>query len=489
METVNSRPESMIFQTEDSGETNPNDASIKKSTMKDEISSLSSIDSINDKTISPNEKDSPLGNNLTPSVSSTTTDSDLESEQGDSIRSEEKKNDKKNRTRVPKRVKYFRKLFTSEIPDDMPELLDYYVCAYQGDILLQGKMFITDRYLCFYSRIINYVTKHVYRWEDICNITKERVAYIFPTAIGIKLKESKKKVLYASFLSRDDAYEKIASVWLRYTNNKKPLGDDEGGFTLNEAPKLINKNLIIKNAKHNSRDSINGSESEEVTEVCLDENDNNSDNGYRRRVKSVSPKLGDEKQRPTTLVNTHRDKLVEKNPILNQKLPNRLDANSPNTNKPSRFSRRSKKEQKQNDITQRSSSLITRRTQNIPLEVQPTPVINQPVSLPEQTSSEPNSSSALIPNINPPVPQQDDSGFPTKIFNKTISIINLIIQPILSLFHHFHMHPTKAATFILLFLTILFFHSFYLIVLAYRVENRLQSLHNLWPSSLMKNSL
>jgi hypothetical protein len=55
-----------------------------------------------------------------------------------------------------------------------------------GDILLQGKMYITDRYLCFHSRIISYVTKHVYRWEQIENVSKERVAFIFPTAIGIK---------------------------------------------------------------------------------------------------------------------------------------------------------------------------------------------------------------------------------------------------------------------------------------------------------------
>ena len=77
----------------------------------------------------------------------------------------------------------------------MPELIDSYVCAYQGkltlllssrpqgtssrrssagDILLQGKMYITDRYLCFHSRIISYVTKHVHPWEQIERVTKER---------------------------------------------------------------------------------------------------------------------------------------------------------------------------------------------------------------------------------------------------------------------------------------------------------------------------
>ncbi|CAF2368988.1 unnamed protein product [Rotaria sp. Silwood2] len=480
---MNSKPEPLIVQTEGSGETNSHNASTKKSTIREEISSLSSMDSINDKTVTANEKISPLENNLTASSSSsTTTDSDLESEQGDPLRSEEKNNARKTRTRLPRRIKYFRKLFASEISSDMPELIDYYVCAYQGDILLQGKMFITDRYLCFYSRIINYVTKHVYRWEEIGNVTKERVAYIFPTAIGIRLKESKKKVIYASFLSRDDAYYKIASIWSSYTNNKSPSGDDENCSLSNEAGRSTNRNSNMKHEQRDSFESINESGPEEALARCLDGNNNNG----RRRVKSVSPKFGDEKQRPTKAVNAYRDKVLEKNPILNQKLPNRLDGNSPNTSKPTRVSRRTKKEQKQDVASKRSSSLITRRTQNTSLQASPTPIIDQAVSLPVQISSEPDSSSTLIPNINPPITQANDNGIPIKILNTTMSCINLIIQTVSSLFHHFHIYPTRATTFILLFLTILFFHSFYLIALAYRVENRLQSLHNLWPSSFMK---
>ncbi|CAF3942285.1 unnamed protein product [Rotaria sordida] len=344
MEMVNSRPESMIIQTENSGEINSNDTPIKRSSIKDEISSLSSIDSINDKTVNRNEKNSLLENNL--AISSSTTDSDLESEQNDNLQSEEKKDYDKNRARVPKRVKYFRKFFESEIPDDMPEVIDCYVCAYYGDILLQGKMFITDRYLCFYSRIINYVTKHVYRWNEIDNITKERIAFIFPTAIGIKLKETKRKVIYASFLSRDDAYDKIVSIWSQFRNNINQSGEDESSSTPNGSLKSTYKNDKMKNTKRNSYESVNDSEPEEVLGMCLDEN-----NANIQRVKSISPKIRDEKQKSTTLVNTYKDKVLEKNSILNQKLPNRLDGNSHNTNKSNRFSRHSKKEQKQDDAT------------------------------------------------------------------------------------------------------------------------------------------
>jgi hypothetical protein len=37
-----------------------------------------------------------------------------------------------------------------------------------------------------------------------------------------------------------------------------------------------------------------------------------------------------------------------------------------------------------------------------------------------------------------------------------------------------------------LFIIILVFHSFYLIQLAYRIEDRLQSLHHLWPSTFAR---
>lgn len=47
----------------------------------------------------------------------------------------------------------------------------------------------------------------------------------------------------------------------------------------------------------------------------------------------------------------------------------------------------------------------------------------------------------------------------------------------------------KITMIVLLILTLLFFHAFYLVKVAFRIENRLQSLHRQWPSSSsMKNS-
>ena len=86
-------------------------------------------------------------------ISSTTTDSELESEQeeiytDDNPFSEssnfsnqrakttltkcDSHSQKTHQERTSRRVKHFQKLFKAEFSDPMPELIDSYVCAYQG---------------------------------------------------------------------------------------------------------------------------------------------------------------------------------------------------------------------------------------------------------------------------------------------------------------------------------------------------------------------
>jgi len=67
--------------------------------------------------------------------------------------------------------------------------------------------------------------------------------------------------------------------------------------------------------------------------------------------------------------------------------------------------------------------------------------------------------------------------------------MKILLEYLLLLYNQFKTYPIKTSFILLIFLSILTFHSFYLIKLAYRIENRLQSLHHKWPSSSMKNSL
>jgi hypothetical protein len=334
-----SRPESMIIPSEVSIGTNTTQISKKRPAPIHGHSSSSSNDIPDGKTVNSDDPNSSLQNlGRTTTTSSTTTDSDFESEHDDNLNLQLQKTDSQSPEQKSRRVKHFHKLFKTEISGDMPDLIDTYVCAYQGDILLQGKMYITDRYLCFHSRIISYVTKHVYRWEQIEDITKERVAFIFPTAIGIQLKTTDKKIVYASFLFRDQAHEKIVSIWSRYTNDTSSYDDDDGDRTQNGTLKATNKLF-----KRHSYDNLNEVEQEEVLQMCLKESN-------KRPVSLVLPKHSNGKQQSKKLINTYDNKALEKNSHLNEKVSNGSNEDISNKKQRNRDSRMTKIEKKQNEI-------------------------------------------------------------------------------------------------------------------------------------------
>lgn len=114
-------------------------------------SSSSSLDSAGAKNAISTEKNLLGQINSMTTISSTTTDSELESEQEEIYDDDNHFADSSNpsakvhRTKydshsqktheqeqLSRRVKHFRKLFQSELADQMPELIDSYVCAYQG---------------------------------------------------------------------------------------------------------------------------------------------------------------------------------------------------------------------------------------------------------------------------------------------------------------------------------------------------------------------
>ena len=167
-----SRPTSMIIPASAFDETNTNvlqkkDSQSIRSTNQQNLpvnnlinthSSSSSIDSAGARNLQMNEKNPLLQINSVATVSSTTTDSDLESEQEERYNDDNNisestnlsnqiekqkltkcdsgpsKSETNNQEHSSRRTKHFQKLFKSEIAhDDMPELIDSYVCAYQGN--------------------------------------------------------------------------------------------------------------------------------------------------------------------------------------------------------------------------------------------------------------------------------------------------------------------------------------------------------------------
>ncbi|XP_045449686.1 protein Aster-B-like [Melitaea cinxia] len=103
----------------------------------------------------------------------------------------------------------FKRLF-KDLPDEERLIVDY-SCAIQRDILVHGRLYASQSYLCFYASIFGWETSLTLRWKDVTAITKEKTALVIPNAILV-CTESEKNFL-TSFSGRDKAYLMLFRIW------------------------------------------------------------------------------------------------------------------------------------------------------------------------------------------------------------------------------------------------------------------------------------
>ncbi|XP_018582497.2 protein Aster-A isoform X4 [Scleropages formosus] len=103
----------------------------------------------------------------------------------------------------------FRKLF-KKLPDTERLIVDY-SCALQKDILLQGRLYLSENWLCFYSNIFRWETTITIPLKDVTNLTKEKTAKLIPNAIQISTEHDKH--FFTSFGARDRSYMMIFRLW------------------------------------------------------------------------------------------------------------------------------------------------------------------------------------------------------------------------------------------------------------------------------------
>ncbi|XP_047610147.1 protein Aster-B isoform X1 [Phacochoerus africanus] len=103
----------------------------------------------------------------------------------------------------------FRKLF-KQLPDSERLIVDY-SCALQRDILLQGRLYLSENWICFYSNIFRWETLLTVRLKDICSMTKEKTARLIPNAIQVCT--DSEKHFFTSFGARDRTYMMMFRLW------------------------------------------------------------------------------------------------------------------------------------------------------------------------------------------------------------------------------------------------------------------------------------
>ncbi|XP_045702711.1 protein Aster-A isoform X1 [Phyllostomus hastatus] len=103
----------------------------------------------------------------------------------------------------------FRKLF-SKLPEAERLIVDY-SCALQREILLQGRLYLSENWICFYSNIFRWETTISIQLKEVTCLKKEKTAKLIPNAIQI-CTESEKH-FFTSFGARDRCFLLLFRLW------------------------------------------------------------------------------------------------------------------------------------------------------------------------------------------------------------------------------------------------------------------------------------
>ncbi|XP_066462549.1 protein Aster-A isoform X1 [Eleutherodactylus coqui] len=103
----------------------------------------------------------------------------------------------------------FRKIF-KKLPDSERLIVDY-SCALQRDILLQGRLYLSENWICFHSNIFRWETTITIQLKDIRCVKKEKTAKVIPNAIQVCTETEKH--FFTSFGARDRSFLLIFRLW------------------------------------------------------------------------------------------------------------------------------------------------------------------------------------------------------------------------------------------------------------------------------------
>jgi len=101
--------------------------------------------------------------------------------------------------------------FFKDIPENERLIIDA-SCALVHDILVQGRLYVSQNYVCFHSKILKWQKSVVIKLEECEKISKQKLAKVIPNAICF-LTSSKGETLFTSFTSRDRTFAAINKLW------------------------------------------------------------------------------------------------------------------------------------------------------------------------------------------------------------------------------------------------------------------------------------
>ncbi|VEU20176.1 DEKNAAC100989 [Brettanomyces naardenensis] len=215
--------------------------------------------------------------------------SDSQSEYGSDYTDRRKENmAKKLGVKLPneKRQEAFRLLFP-ELPVSEIFIEDF-ACAYRKDILIQGRLYLSERQIAFHSNIIGLITHFSVPLCKILSMQKKKTMGI-PNAIEFSTLHD--KFPFATFLARDSTYDLIYKAW--------SLAD---GKFLNGA--LETFDIDLDDDEVESQDPVSESDDEYEEEEEAQEADNLLDNESESSISDAENMVKDSDEEPKKQTST-----------------------------------------------------------------------------------------------------------------------------------------------------------------------------------------
>ncbi|VEU19491.1 DEKNAAC100554 [Brettanomyces naardenensis] len=150
-------------------------------------------------------------------------------------------------------------------------LLDDFSCALSREILLQGRLYVSEHYVCFNSNLLGWITSVVISLDEIVRFDRRSTAGLFPNGIVIETKDSKHS--FASFISRDQTLNFLSTIWSKSVALSKMHNEQLRDTDLVESTLSVHSNS--SNAKLSESDILTIDEDEDEDEE--DETDNDEE--------------------------------------------------------------------------------------------------------------------------------------------------------------------------------------------------------------------
>ncbi|KAM9422771.1 GRAM domain-containing protein 2A isoform 6-T6 [Salvelinus alpinus] len=121
---------------------------------------------------------------------------------------------------VSKYNSQYHKLFQCVPKDEI--LMKVYSCALLRDILLQGRLYISRNWLCFYANLFGKDIKVAIPVVSVRLVKKHKTAGLVPNGLAITT-DSSQKYVFVSLLSRDSVYDVLRRICTHLQVNGKSL--------------------------------------------------------------------------------------------------------------------------------------------------------------------------------------------------------------------------------------------------------------------------